>query len=409
MMRPREFTIMRLSGYAAFLLAFMIVSGATAAANPRSEALRREGYDAAYNLDYDRAKDLFAQAIAADPNDATAYRGAASLCWLRVLFLRGTVLVEDYLGHLKSASDVPMPAPPADLDTAFRLNIDKALALAEKAVNKRYNDASSHSDLGAALGISASYAGLVEGRVFGAMRLARRAFSESGMALELDSHETQAGLVAGTYRYLVSTLPAAVRVMAYIVGFGGGREEGLRLIEKAAATPSEVQADARVALVLIYNREKRYDDAVNMLHGLERSYPQNRLFLLEEASTLLRGNKPAEANKVLEDAMGRLAEDRRPRMPGEDGRWHLKRGAARLRLGKLNEAEQDLRAATTAPDVRGWVQARIHIELGKLADVRGDRAAAQREYRAAIAVSKTAHDDEAESLASQFLAKAYKQ
>jgi tetratricopeptide (TPR) repeat protein len=179
--------------------------------------------------------------------------------------------------------------------------------------------------------------------------------------------------------------------MAYIVGFGGGREEGLWLIEKAAATPSEVQADARVALVLIYNREKRYDDAVNMLHGLERSYPQNRLFLLEEASTLLRGNKPAEANKVLEDAMGRLAEDRRPRMPGEDGRWHLKRGAARLRLGKLNEAEQDLRAATTAPDVRGWVQARIHIELGKLADVRGDRAAAQREYRAAIAVSKTAY------------------
>ena len=400
---------MRLSGYAALIFTITVLAGASAAANPRSEALRREAYDAAYNLDYERAKDLFAQAIAADPNDDGAYRGAASLCWLRVLLLRGTVLVDDYLGHLKSTSDVPMPPAPADLDTAFHQYIDRAIALAEKAVDKRYNDASSHSDLGAALGIYASYAGSVEGRVFAAMRLGRRAFSESEMALELDSHEVQAGLVAGTYRYLVSTLPAAVRVMAYIVGFGGGREEGLRLIEKAAATPSEVQADAKAALVLIYNREKRYDDAVTVLHGLERLYPRNRLFLLEEASTLLRGNRPAEADKVLDDAMARLAQDTRPRMPGEDGRWRFKRGEARLRLGRLGEAEEDLKAALAAPDVRGWVLARIHVELGKLADVRGDRAAAQREYRTALALSKASHDEEAEIRASEYLSKPYKQ
>ena len=170
-----------------------------------------------------------------------------------------------------------------------------------------------------------------------------------------------------------------------------------------------MQADARAALVLIYNREKRFDDAVNMLHGLERAYPQNRLFLLEEACTLLRGNRPADANKVLEDAMARLAQDARPRMPGEDGRWHFKRGTARLRLGRLSEAEEDLKAALAAPDVRGWVLARIHVELGKLADVRGDRAAAQREYRTALTINKTAHDDEAEGQASQFLVKPYRQ
>lgn len=408
-MLPKEHTVMRLPGFAALILAFAVLSGASAAANPRSEALRREAYDAAYNLDYERAKDLFAQAIAADPDDGAAYRGAASLCWIRALFLRGTVLVEDYLGHLKSASDVPLPKPPADLDTAFHLNIDRAIALAEKAVGKRYNSASSHSDLAASLGVSASYAGSVEGRVFGAMRLARRAFSESEMALELDSRDMQAALVAGTYRYLVSTLPAAVRVMAYIVGFGGGREEGLRLIERAAAAPGDAQVDAKVALVLIYNREKRFDDAVNVLHGLERAYPRNRLFVLEEASTLLRGNRPAEADRLLEDAMARLAQDTRPRMPGEDGRWRFKRGEARLRIGRLSEAEEDLKAALASPDVREWVQARIHVELGKLADVRGDRAAAQREYRAALAINKTAHDDQSESQASQFLAKAYRQ
>ena len=97
------------------LLALTLLLGAPGlvAADQRSDALRRQAADAAYNIDYERAVDLYAQAVAADPNDAAAWRGAASMVWLRILFLRGTVLVEDYLGRLKGSSDVKMPDPPA--------------------------------------------------------------------------------------------------------------------------------------------------------------------------------------------------------------------------------------------------------------------------------------------------------
>ncbi len=408
-MRMRELAIVRGSGRAALVPAVAVLLGASVVASPQSETLRREGYQAAYNLDHERAMDLFRQAIDADPNDAAAYRGAASVSWLRVLFLRGTVLVDDYIGHLKSTGDVPMPAPPASLDTAFHRDIDRAIALAEREVDRHYNDASSHYDLGAGLGLYASYAGTVEGRVFTAMRMARRAFNESELALDLDSRKAEAGLVVGTYRYLVSTLPMPVRVMAYIVGFGGGRDEGLRLIERAAASASDIQTEARFALVLLYNRERRYADAVTVIRSLERSCPQNRLLLLEEASTLLRGNQPQEAERVLDEAMSRLAQDPRPRMPGEEVRWHYKRGMARLQLGKLNEAEDDLERALGTKDSHGWVTARIHVELGKLADLRGDRARAQREYRNALAITRTAGDAEAESQATRLLAQAYRQ
>ena len=205
-----------------------------------------------------RAIDLFRQAIAADPNDAAAWRGAASVVWLRILFLRGTILVEDYLGRLKGSGDVKMPAPPSDLDKAFHEYIDRAIALGEKAVDAHYRDASAHYDLSAALGLAASYSATVEGKVIGSLKLARRSYSEGEMVLELDKRRKEAGLVLGTYRYLVSTLPMPVRWMAYIVGFGGGKEEGLRLIEEAAKHPSDIQADARFALVLMYNRERRY-------------------------------------------------------------------------------------------------------------------------------------------------------
>ena len=400
---------MRGTGFLALALVFTVVTGATVAANERSEALRREAYAAAYNLDHDRANDLFRQAIAADPTDAAAYRGAAAVNWLRVLFLRCTVLVEDYLGHITSSSNVEMPAPPAALDTAFHQDIDRAIALGEKEVAKHYNDASSHYDLGAGLGLYASYSGTVEGRVFGAMRMARRSFSENEMVLDLDPRKKEAGLVLGTYRYLVSTLPMPVRWMAYIVGFGGGKEEGIKLIEQAAAHPSDIQTDARFALVLLYNREHRYADAVDVVRGLERSYPRNRLLVLEEASTLLRAGRPAEAEKALDEGIVRLRQDTRLRMPGEDGRWHYKRGMARLQLGKLAEAEEDLTLALGVKDMRGWVLARVRVELGKLADLRGDRAKAQGEYRAALALIRTSPDREAAAEATRLLAQPYRQ
>jgi tetratricopeptide (TPR) repeat protein len=403
---PWSFDVRLTPALVAFAL--IVALAAPLAANPRSEALRREAFDAAFNLDYDRAVDLFKQAVAADPNDAASWRGAASVYWLRILFLRGTVLVEDYLGHIKSSADAQMPVPPPALDAAFHQSIDKAVALGERSVDGHYQEAWAHYDLSAALGLNASYAGSVEGRLFGAMKLARRSFSEAEMVMQLDPKRKDAGLVLGTYRYLVSTLPATVRWMAYIVGFSGGKEEGLRLIEGAASYPSDVQTDARFALVLLYNRERRYADAINVVRGLERSYPQNRLLQLEEASTALRAGRPADALRVLDDGIARLQHDTRPRMTGEEARWYLKRGSAHLQLGMLAEADADLKIASNQKDVRGWVRARIHVARGKLADLRGDRARAQSEYKEALQLTATSSDEEAETEATRYLSQPYR-
>ena len=43
------------------------------------------------------------------------------------------------------------------------------------------------------------------------------------------------------------------RILAGLAGIGGGRDRGLRLIEEAAARPSDVQANARFTLIAIYN------------------------------------------------------------------------------------------------------------------------------------------------------------
>ena len=41
----------------------------------------------------------------------------------------------------------------------------------------------------------------------------------------------------------------------------------------------------------MYNRERRYDDALRVLQELRRLYPRNRLVVLEAGSTALRAGR----------------------------------------------------------------------------------------------------------------------
>jgi tetratricopeptide (TPR) repeat protein len=195
----------------------------------------------------------------------------------------------------------------------------------------------------------------------------------------------------GTYRYIVATLSLPARWVAYVAGFGGGRERGLQLVEEAAAFGGENQTDARFALTLLYNREKRYDDALKQLAALREAYPRNRLLWLENGSTLLRASRPADALRILNDGFARFADDRRPRMFGVLALWHYKRGAALATLGRA-EAAAELKQAI-ANEGRKWVHGRAHVELGKLALKAGNRAEAREEFRAAIPLCESDNDE----------------
>jgi tetratricopeptide (TPR) repeat protein len=372
---------------AALLLA---LAAAPAAANPASAALRHRGSTEVYNLDQDEAIATFRSAIAADPEDAAAYRGLATGLWLTITFQRGNLTVDDYLGRVSKPNVAALPTPP-DIAGQFNQAIDKAAALARGALARNARDVEAHYQLGAAVGLRASYIATVEARMLGAFRTAREAYEQHQAVLSLEPQRKDAGLIVGTYRYLVSSLILPMRWMAYVVGFGGDRERGVRLIEGAAAYPGENQEDARFALVLIYNRERRYDDALKQLTVLGERYPRNRLVWLERGSTSLRAGRPADAERALSEGLARFADDRRPRMFSEEATWYYKRGAARAGLGRVPDAEADLKRSLGF-EGRKWVHGRGHLELGKLAEKAGNRALARQELQAAIALCESDND-----------------
>jgi tetratricopeptide (TPR) repeat protein len=398
-MKPRRPTL-RASAAAVAILVIAPAPRTYAAARPPADSAVAEATDLAYNLDHDQAIAILRRAASLHPDDPAVHRALASILWLNILFRRGAVTVDHYLGSISRPS-VDVKKPPPELDAEFKKALQRAIELSERRVSAAPRDAQAHYDLGASLGLQASYVATVEGRMIAGFRAARRCYDEHEKVLKIDPARKDAGLIVGTYRYVVSSLSLPMRVMAYVVGFGGGRERGIRLLEDTAAHGTESRADAMFALILVYNRERRYDDAIRVLQELHRLYPRNRLVVLESGATALRAGRLQEAETLLTAGIAGLQQDRRARVPGEEALWHYKRGAARARLGRIDGAATDLQVATGS-DAAPWVSGRGHVELGRLALRRGDRAAAAAEARQGEALCEKGNDpacvDEARAL-----------
>jgi len=373
----------------------------TTAAQWRSQAFRQ-----AYNLDYPEALASFDKALALDPNDSATHRARATAVWLHIIFRRGSITVDQYLGGA-TRSDLKLEKPPAADAETFHRHATEALRLAERRLEKNARDVSALYDVGAAVGLQASYAATVEGRIGGAFGAARRAYDSHEKVMTLDPSRKDAGLVVGTYRYVVATLSLPARWMAYLAGFGGDKSKGLKFVEEAATYPGDVQVDAKFALMLLYNREGRFLDALAVIRQLMAEFPRNRVLRLEAGATAIRARHYTEADRLLSEGIERLPSDGRPRAFGEEAMWFYKRGMARLALRRLDPARADLSRAMGLP-MRDWVKARVQLEIGKLADLESRRADARTAYDQAVRLATSGNDPETREEAERWIRQPYR-
>ncbi|MCC7008078.1 MAG: tetratricopeptide repeat protein [Acidobacteria bacterium] len=377
-----------LAGVIVLLIAAPSVRGGT---NPSSVLDGRIAacFRDAFNLDRAEALAEAHAIVAAFPDEPRAHRALAAVVWLDVIFQRGAVTVDHYMGGV-TKSQLSLPKPSPALDAEFRQAIDRAVALANARLRAAPRDVQARYDLGSAYGLLASYQASVEGSMASAFLTARRAFDAQEDVLERDPAMKAAGVVVGTYRYVVAGLGLPSRMFAYMLGFGGDKQRGIALIE-SAAQDATAHVEATLALVLIYSREGRHADAVRLLHGLAAEYPRNRILVLEEGSALLRAGRQAEGEAQLTRGLEMFERDPRPKIPGERALWLYKRGLARTNLRHLADAAADLHAALdSGPE--NWVRGRIRLALGRVSEMRGQRPQAIASYETARTICGAAND-----------------
>jgi tetratricopeptide (TPR) repeat protein len=239
-----------------------------------------------------------------------------------------------------------------------------------------------------------------------ALRSARRAFDAQETILERDPKRADAGVIVGLYRYVVSTLALPSRLVAYVMGMGGGKERGIGLLETAARPPHAL-VEAQAALVLIFAREERHEEGLAVMRQMAAQYPRNRIFIMEVGAAALRAEKFADADATLTRGLATFAEDPRPKMPGELALWLYKRGQARLRLKQPAAAAADLERALVSGPVP-WTAGRIHLELGRVHDLAGRRNEAVAKYRLAKRIADEIDDPAAAAAANRLLRAPYR-
>lgn len=391
------------------LVAISIVTGlavdgrANQGPESRSEhsvtTLTNDAYTAAFNLDHDQGIALARRAVAAAPNSAQAHRTLASMLWMKVLFGRGAVTADHYASGMSDAQK-HLPKPDAAIEKELHAELARAIELAEATLDARPEDLEARYEAGAAYGLQASYTATIDASMTSAFRTAKRAFDAQEKVLERDPEHALANVTVGTYRYVISALGLPSRWLAYLAGFGGGKDRGIRMVTQAFENPG-ARVEAGTSLLLIYSREGRHADAYRVALRLADAYPRNRLFVLEAASAAVRAGLASEAEPLLTAGLERLAAETRPKIPGERAIWLYQLGQARLSLNRPVEAETTYRAALES-DPHGWMRGRIRTGLGKTADLAGRRDAALAEYERARSICEPLDDvicrDEAKRL-----------
>ena len=334
-------------------------------------------FTASYNLDHDQALGLARRAVALDPTSSRNHRGLASIIWLLQVFQRGAMTVDHYLGSI-STQKLALPKPDPELAEEFNGALAKAIELAEKRLRQKSDDLDAMFDVGSAYAIKASYMASVEGGLTNAFRSAQRAYSTQSEVLRKDPSRASAGLIVGGYQYVIATQPALLRMFAFLAGFSSGRDGAITLLEAASHHPMS-RVEGKSILIVIYSREGRHSEAMRLAHELSLELPRNRLLLLEEGSAGIRAGRAAEAEAVLTKGLAAFDIDTRPKIRSEHALWLYKRGLARLNQNHPAEATADLKRALTVKPLP-WVEGRIHVALGKLADLGGRRAEALDAY-----------------------------
>jgi tetratricopeptide (TPR) repeat protein len=386
------------------LCTIVTIGGAAAARqNADAAALDRiinDAFRASYSLDHAAAADAARTAVRLAPNASRAHRALASVTWVDILFRRGAVTVDHYLGGV-TKQQLNLPKPPSDLDAEFKRELATAIQLAEAAVARDPRDLDARYDLGAAFGVQASYAASIEGSLTAAFRSAKRAYDAQEVVLARDPRRASAGVIVGTYRYVVAGLGLPSRMFAYMIGFGGDKAKGISLLE-AAAREQGINVDAKTALLLIFSREGRHRDAMRVVHELAVEFPRNRLFVLEEGSAAIRAGLATEADAILTRGIAQFEADVRPKVPGERALWLYKRGLARLNSNRPGDARRDLEQALASQPVE-WVRGRIHLEMGKVADLAGRRSEALSAYQVAKGVAESVNDPSSAAEATRWI------
>ncbi|HYX42491.1 MAG TPA: hypothetical protein VE821_12375, partial [Pyrinomonadaceae bacterium] len=257
----------------------------TAPDRAKFDELRKAGATALLNLDYEEAQRKFKELVHEFPDHPAGTEFLAASLWLRTLNQSRRLQSGLYNSQSFYAKNEDKVDPA--LVAQFRELTRTAKQLAEARLKQNPRNTEALYFLGLTQGLKASFEAAVERRFIAALRDGSDAVDKHRALLKLDPNYTDARITIGMYDYILGGLPFPVRVLAGLTGNHGSKKRGLSTLGLVAREGTWARADAKVLLIPLYKRERRYADALKITRELATDYPRNYLFKLETADALV--------------------------------------------------------------------------------------------------------------------------
>lgn len=235
-----------------------------------------------YNAEYRAGVQMLEAWLKNHPDDFRA------LTYLAETMIDDQMLQEQlFNGAAYMNSGTVFHEPRQPLPAAFEQRVegifDRAQTLEEARLRRNSKDREALYWLGVTYSRRAEFDFVLLRSYFAALREGEKSLKLNQRLLKIDPAFTDAYFVVGLAKYTVGLLPWYIRWVTSLAGVHGNVSQGLADLERVRQYGHYARVDAEIVLVPLYEREKKYSEALALLCGLERAYPENYLAPLEIA------------------------------------------------------------------------------------------------------------------------------
>jgi hypothetical protein len=246
------------------------------------------GFHKLYNLDFPGAQREFLSWEQENPdNPMGPVSEAAGVLFSE--FNRLGVLEAQFYENDSAFADRKKYAPDVKQHELFEQHLTRAETLGKARLARDPKDHDALLGMTLASGLRADYAALIEKRSLTSLHFTKDASAWADQLLAAHPVCYDGYLAGGISRYIVGSMSAPVRWLLRMGGVSGDKARGISELQTTAANGRLLAPFARILLAIAYVRDKDTARAREMLAGLQKDFPDNRLFPLE----LARLEKPA--------------------------------------------------------------------------------------------------------------------
>lgn len=352
------------------ILAILVVQSAPLTAqwvamSTEADSLVQLGTKHVYNVEFDRAQDIFDEVIRRYPTHPAGYFLDAMIEWWRITIGQRSTSIE----------------------TKFLAKLDKVIAVCDANLARDSKDIASLFFKGGALGYRGRYNASRNNMLSAAEdgRIALGILNEC-QKVAPGNHDILLG--TGLYNYWASVLPEKYPALKPVMIFlpRGDKTIGLAQLKAAARQARYASIEAKVVLVQAYfDFEKNALEAIDFARDLHNSYPRNPAFHRAYGRCLVSLGPMDTATVVWRDILTRCL-DKWPgynRNAAREALYYI--GVSLMIRGELDKAltyfyKCDEACRKIDEDATGFI-IKTNLKIGQIYDLQGKRDLAIKQYK----------------------------